>query len=142
MSYTSFHYSGLNASSSAVSLALHNNGTVAGSEVVQLCTSNTLAWLLRNKQACVDVSQAETLLLCADLSFPAAAGEPPQQLKGFTKVHLEAGASTVVSLALTPRDFSIWSVEKHGWTVVSGTFGVAVGSSSRDHRLVGSVRVP
>ena len=103
---------------------------------------NTLAWLLRNKQACVDVSQAETLLLCADLSFPAAAGEPPQQLKGFTKVHLQAGASTVVSLALTPRDFSIWSVEKHGWTVVSGTFGVAVGCSSRDHRLVGSVRVP
>ena len=75
-------------------------------------------------------------------AVPAAAGEPPQQLKGFTKVHLEAGASTVVSLALTPRDFSIWSVEKHGWAVVSGTFGVAVGSSSRDHRLVGSVRVP
>ena len=101
-----------------------------------------MASLDRNKQACVDVSQAETLLRCADLSFPAAAGEPPQQLKGFTKVHLEAGASTVVSLALTPRDFSIWSVEKHGWTVVSGTFGVAVGSSSRDHRLAGSVRVP
>ena len=39
LSYTSFHYSGLKASSSAVSLTLLNNGTVAGSEVVQLCTS-------------------------------------------------------------------------------------------------------
>ena len=127
-----------------MSLTLLNNGTVAGSEVVQLCTSQPLAWrrVCNKKVRRVNVSQAETLLRCADLSFPAAAGEPPQQLKGFKKVHLEAGASTVVSLALTPRDFSIWSVEKHGWTVVSGTFGVAVGSSSRDHRLVGSVRVP
>ena len=43
LSYTSFHYSGLKASPSAVSLTLLNNGTLAGSEVVQLCTSQPLA---------------------------------------------------------------------------------------------------
>ena len=47
-----------------------------------------------------------------------------------------------MTMRLTPRDFSIWSVEKHAWTVVSGTFGVAVGSSSRDHRLRTKVVVP
>ena len=30
------------------------------------------------------------------LSFPDAAGEPPQQLKGFDKAFLEAGASATV----------------------------------------------
>ena len=111
-SFTSFHYSGLHVSTSAVSLTLQNNGTVAGAEVVQLY-----------------------------LSFPSGAGEPPQQLKGFEKVHLEAGESTLVTLGLDARAFSIWMVGTHAWTVVSGTFGVAVGSSSRDHRLVGSVEV-
>ena len=111
-SFTSFHYSGLHVSTSAVSLTLQNNGSVAGAEVVQLY-----------------------------LSFPSGAGEPPQQLKGFEKVHLEAGESTVVTLGLDARAFSIWMVGTHAWAVVSGTFGVAVGSSSRDHRLVGSVEV-
>ena len=52
LSYTSFHYSGLKASSSAVSLTLLNNGTVAGSEVVQLCTS---------QYACVASSQQASM---------------------------------------------------------------------------------
>ena len=112
-SFTSFHYSGLQTSSSAVSLTLQNNGTTAGAEVVQLY-----------------------------LSFPTQAGEPPQQLKGFEKVHLEAGESSFVTISLDARAFSVWSVDAHAWTVVSGKFGVAVGSSSRDHRLVGSVQVP
>ena len=111
-SYTSFHYSGLRTSSSTVSLTLENNGTLPGAEVVQLY-----------------------------LAFPPEAGEPPQQLKAFKKVHLNAGEKAQVTLELTSRDFSVWSVAAHAWQVVSGAFGVSVGSSSRDHRLVGEVHV-
>ena len=112
-SYTTFHYSDLQANTSTVSFTLANNGTkFAGAEVAQLY-----------------------------LSFPPEAGEPPQQLKGFHKVYLSPGSKQRVSLPLTPRDFSIWSVATHEWKIVSGSFGVAVSSSSRDHRLTGTVRV-
>ena len=75
------------------------------------------------------------------LDFPAAAGEPPNQLKGFQKVHLDVGASATVTIPLAPRDFSVWSVEARGWVVAHGEFGVAVGSSSADRRLVGKLTV-
>ena len=111
LSYTTFAYTGLKASKTAVSVTVTNNGTVAGAEVVQLY-----------------------------LSFPAAAGEPPNQLKAFSKVGpLPAGGSATVELPLSDRSFSIWSVDSHAWTVVHGEFGVAVGSSSRDIRLGGLI---
>ena len=55
------------------------------------------------------------------LEFPASAGEPPRQLKGFKKVMLEAGASTAVSIPLEARETSIWDVETHAWKQVSGS---------------------
>ena len=111
-SYTTFHYSDLKVNKTAVSFALENNGTVAGAEVAQLY-----------------------------LSFPPQAGEPPRQLKGFHKVYLRPGDKERVTLMLTPRDFSIWSVTAHKWTIVTGSFGVTVSSSSRDDRLSGTLRV-
>jgi beta-glucosidase len=74
------------------------------------------------------------------LGFPANAGEPPQQLKGFNKTAVLApGASVRVMLALTPRDFSIWDVTSHAWSVANGTHHVGVGASSRDIRLEAAV---
>jgi len=73
------------------------------------------------------------------IKFPAAAGEPPWQLKGFEKTTLASGGKAKVSLPLTARDLSIWDTTSHAWTPVSGTFGIAVGSSSRDHRLLGNI---
>ena len=72
------------------------------------------------------------------LAFPAAAGEPPQQLKGFKKVMLAAGATSTVTIPLTVRDFSVWKVGG-GWEAVAGKFGVLVGSSSRDIRLTSEI---
>ena len=122
MSLTSYTYSDLqisqqlttdransSASKVAVSFQLENSGKVAGKDTPQLY-----------------------------LSFPAAAGEPLRQLKGLRKAHLAAGAKTTVTFSLTSRDVSIWDVARHGWKEVSGTFGVAVGSSSCDLRLNGS----
>ena len=66
------------------------------------------------------------------LGFPAAAGEPPQQLKGFEKVSVAAGKTATVTFPIEVRDLSIWDVQSHGWSAVKGEFSVTVGTSSRD----------
>ena len=67
---------------------------------------------------------------------------PVQRLGALYKLHdIAPGASRPVVLELTPRDFSIWSVQHQRWEQVLGDFGVAVGSSSRDLRLRGSLQL-
>ena len=68
------------------------------------------------------------------VTFPAAAGEPPQQLKGFEKVTLAPGASKTVEFALSARDLSVYSEASAGWQRVSGECAGRIGSSSRDIR--------
>jgi len=114
ISYTTFTYSGLaisqdlGGSGIVASFEVKNDGAVAGAEVAQLY-----------------------------LTFPAAAGEPPLQLKGFKKTRILApGETELVVLNLRPRDLSIWDDKTHQWTLVEGTFMAKVGASSRDIRLV------
>ena len=90
-----------------------NNSTQAGSEVAQVY-----------------------------LRYPAAAGEPPKNLRGFQKVYLAPGASQAISLELRERAFSVWDSSVHAWQAVPGTFGVMVGSSSCDIRLRGQIFRP
>jgi beta-glucosidase len=111
ISYTTFEYSGLTVNarkdSAAVTFSVKNTGKVPGAEVAQLY-----------------------------LSFPAEAGEPPRQLKGFEKTKvLGSGEVAKVVKALRPRDFSIWDVTQHAWKVVPGEYRLSVGTSSRDLRL-------
>jgi beta-glucosidase len=73
------------------------------------------------------------------VTFPRSAGEPPRQLKGFTKLTLDPGASRRVTIPLDRRAFSWWSTRRDGWVVTPGRYGIAVGSSSRDLPLRGSV---
>jgi len=111
LSYTQFEYSELRIDGTKVSFSVKNIGKVAGSEVAQLY-----------------------------LGFPKSAGEPPLQLKGFKKTTmLGAGDSEFVELELTSRDLSIWDIASHSWSLVMGEFQVAVGASSRDIRLKGSL---
>ena len=84
-----------------VSATVTNTGKVAGSDVAQLY-----------------------------LDDPAAAGEPPRQLKGFQKVTLQPGQSTTVHFTLSGQDLSYWNDTANGWVVPDGTFGVYVGDSS------------
>jgi beta-glucosidase len=69
------------------------------------------------------------------------AGEPPKQLKGFTKLAVAAGATATATFALDDRTVSIWDVTTHAWTVVKGEYGVMLGSSSMDLRLNGTLTV-
>jgi beta-glucosidase len=84
-----------------VSATVTNTGRVAGSDVAQLY-----------------------------LGDPAVAGEPPRQLKGFTKVTLEPGQSAVVRFALTAHDLSYWNDAANGWVVADGQYQVYAGDSS------------
>lgn len=67
------------------------------------------------------------------LGFPDGLGEPQKLLRGFQKVHLNAGSSTVVNLELRAPDISVWS-EEDQWHIPEGTFKIYIGSSSRDIR--------
>jgi len=91
---------------------LVNSGGVAGAEVAQLY-----------------------------IGYPAAAQEPPKQLKGFQKVALPAGGSTTLTFSLSPADLLIWNTTADAWALVSGTCTAMVGSSSRDIRLTASFAV-
>jgi len=98
---TSCGCNGQSARQVTVSATVTNTGPVAGSDVVQLY-----------------------------LGDPAAAGEPPRQLKGFQKVTLQPGQSTTVRFTLTGHDLSYWDDAANGWVLPDGRYQVYVGDSS------------
>ncbi|WP_410671157.1 glycoside hydrolase family 3 C-terminal domain-containing protein [Amycolatopsis sp. cmx-4-68] len=106
LSYTTFAFSGLSVRNqgdgATATFTVRNTGRRAGAEVAQLY-----------------------------LGFPAAAGEPPRQLKGFERVELAPGQSRRLTIRLDERDFSVWDVGSHAWQPVRGGFTVQVGDSSR-----------
>jgi beta-glucosidase len=107
LSYTHFAYSRLRVTPGrvrggmVVSARVTNTGRVAGSDVAQLY-----------------------------LGDPAAAGEPPRQLKGFRKVTLRPGQSTTVRFILNGHDLSYWDDAANGWVLPGGQYQVYVGDSS------------
>ena len=72
---------------------------------------------------------------------PEKNGEPPRQLRAFTKVDLQAGQSKSVRLSLTPRSFSIYDADREAWNMPSGRYEILVGTSSRDLPLQRDVEV-
>jgi beta-glucosidase len=78
-----------------------NTGRVTGSDVVQLY-----------------------------LGDPAAAGDPPRQLKVFDRLTLAPGQSTTVTFWLDGHDLSYWKDSADGWVVPTGNFTVYLGDSS------------
>ena len=72
---------------------------------------------------------------------PAAAGEPPKQLKGYRKVEVQPGESEHVSLKLDQRAFSFWDRGVHDWRVAPGCYSIMVGRSSADLPLKGVIGI-
>ena len=111
LSYTSFDYSDLHVERSegnrvVVKVRITNTGMWEGAEVVQLY-----------------------------LGTPAESGEPPKQLKGFEKIHLEPDESRIVTLELDGSHLAAWDTESHNWRVWPGRYSIMIGGSSRDIRL-------
>jgi beta-glucosidase len=65
----------------------------------------------------------------------------PQDLRGFTKFHLEQGQKKEVSIMLKDLDFSYWNTTTHLFTVEPGLYGIRVGASSRDIRLNTTIEI-
>jgi beta-glucosidase len=68
------------------------------------------------------------------VAAPAAAQQPPRQLKGFAKVRLDPGASTEVALRLDRDELAAFDEASGEWVVHQGRYEVLVGRSSRDIR--------
>lgn len=66
------------------------------------------------------------------VGFPAAAGEPPRQLKGFQRVELATGESREVRFVMTADDLTVWDDRRHASVRPAGAFTAWVGGSSRD----------
>lgn len=66
---------------------------------------------------------------------------PVKELKGFTKVQLEAGESKTVTIPLDDKAFRYWNVKTDRWEVEGGSYQLLVGASSADIRLTAAVTV-
>ena len=124
LSYTTFTYSWashpyrgqpvVSGDTITMAVSVENTGSVAGVENVQLY-----------------------------LQFPEGSGEPPQLLRGFDKTPLLApGSSSTIIFALNAKEhLSVWEGlvddDSGRMRLVTGSFGVVIGASSRELRLFG-----
>jgi beta-glucosidase len=118
LSYTDFSFSNLKVGTLAqggaatVTATVTNTGSRAGADVAQLY-----------------------------LTDPAASGEPPRQLEGFTRVSLAPGASQTVTFQLTQRNLQYWNSSSSTWATSTGSYGVEVGDSDANLPLSGTLPV-
>ncbi len=116
LSYTSYEYSDLKVTSGqepTVSFTVKNAGTRAGAEIAEVY-----------------------------VALPAAAGEPPKRLAGWSKLQLKAGESKQVSVAINPRELSIFDESSNGWKQLPGHYTFMVGGSSQDLPLKQEINLP
>lgn len=78
------------------------------------------------------VAGAEVAQVYVALPSSSEVPQPPRQLKAFQKVKIEPGKTAHVKLTLNERALQYWDVTSHGWKTMPGSYGVMVGSSSRD----------
>lgn len=134
LSYTEFAYSNLRLSGGSgqirtgsgenplsiadtdtltVSLDITNTGSRFGREAVQLYVSAPESAVIR----------------------------PVKELRAFAKTALAPGETKTVSFRLDKRAFSYWNTDIHDWYAESGAYELLLGSSSRDIRLKGQVKI-
>ena len=112
-SYTSFGYSAIRASQSGVSFTVTNTGGVAGDEIAQ-----------------VYIAKKDSVII-----------RPAIELKGFARVHLEAGESKEITVPLNDRSFAYFDAMENGWRIEAGEYEIKVAASSEDVRLTAVVSV-
>jgi beta-glucosidase len=121
LSYTTFAYSSLAVSAASmphdgaimIGFDLANTGRRAGDEVVQLYVKHLQSRVAR----------------------------PLRELKGFRRVHLDAGARQRVEMPLRAADLATWDADKNAFTVEHGPVEIRIGGSSADARLTTTITV-
>jgi beta-glucosidase len=71
--------------------------------------------------------------------FPSSAGEPPEQLRGFSRVTLAPAESRRVMMTIPKSGFQIFSGQT--FTTVPGQYGIDIGHSSADLQLHANVEL-
>lgn len=113
LSYTSFEYSDIQVSKEGVTFNITNNGAVAGKEAVQLYVG----------------CQSEAIF------------RPKKELKGFTKVFLNAGETKSVTIPFDDKTFRYFNVRTNQWEIESADYNIMIGAASTDIRLEDSIFV-
>jgi beta-glucosidase len=105
LSYTTYDYSDLKVApgkETSVSFTVKNTGGRSGVEIAEVYAA-----------------------------LPAAAGEPPKRLVGWSKVQLNAGESKEVTVTVDPKYLSIYDEATDGRKLVPGSYSFMVGGSSQ-----------
>jgi beta-glucosidase len=117
LSYTSFKYANLKIvpgkESATITFTVSNTGKIAGAEVAQVYVKDDVSTLKR----------------------------PEKELKGFQKVYLNPGETKTVTISLSKDTFQYYNDILQQWVLEKGDFTIQVGSSSRDLRLTGKVKL-
>jgi len=114
LSYTTFRVTDVRlerraidrSESTRVTATVTNTGQRAGTEVVQMYIRDRVSSVTR----------------------------PVRELKGFAKVWLDAGATTTVSMEITPESLAFYDIDMQN-VVEPGQFEIMVGTSSRKDDL-------
>jgi len=113
LSYTTYTYSNLKVTPGKnvrVNFTVTNTGNRAGAEIAQVYAA-----------------------------LPAAAGEPPKRLVGWSKVKLNPGESKEVTVDFDQKYLSIFNVDQNTWQLIPGEYEFLVGDSSQSLPLKESV---
>ncbi|AZK48658.1 glycoside hydrolase family 3 C-terminal domain-containing protein [Paenibacillus lentus] len=107
LSYTTFEYSDIQVIEEGVVFKITNTGSRAGMEVAQLYIGCKTGEIFR----------------------------PKKELKGFTKVSLQAGETKTVMIPFDDKTFRYFNVKTDRWEVEQAEYVIMVGASSADIRL-------
>ncbi len=113
LSYTTFAYENLSVSETGVTFTLRNTGNCAGDEIAQLYVSLPGARIFRARR----------------------------ELKGFARVSLEVGESTLVTIPFDEYTFRYFNVQSNAFEIEGGAYEIQIGASSEDIRLRGTLQV-
>lgn len=122
MSYTTFKYGKATtdrkeytvADTATLTFTLTNTGEREGAEIAQVYISQPKASVMR----------------------------PVKELKGFTKVKLQAGETKTVKIQLPVKEWAFYSETSQSWVVEPGEFVISLGASSDDikHKCVVTIK--
>lgn len=113
LSYTTFAYSDIKATEHEVSFTVTNTGAVDGAEVAQVYVSRVNGKVFR----------------------------PKKELKGFTKVFLEAGENRTVTVKLDDKAFRYFNVKSDRWEVETADYEICVAANVSDVKLSQTIHV-
>ncbi len=115
LSYTEYAYSDLKVTTgeqTRLNFTVKNTGIRAGTEIAEVYAS-----------------------------LPAATGEPPKRLVGWSRVQLGPGESKQVTVEIEPLFLSVFDSARHGWKQTPGEYTFLVGGSSESLPLKESVQL-